>query len=158
MTKSTKLALLLAASLSFALNSTHASDWAGGGGNWSSDAAIGWNGTGVPNGIGAIANFGAAPAANSTTGQDVAGVIVGTVSYNHGNGNFSRTITLTNALTLNQDSAGAGFATISNTNTNAGASNALIFSTGSLVLGDDLFISNTGASTASNGSIQHQQC
>lgn len=66
------LALFTAATL-------HASDWAGGSGNWSSDGSPGWNGTGVPNAVGAVANF--SVLSSSTLTQNVTGgVTVGTIS------------------------------------------------------------------------------
>lgn len=132
-----------------------ASDWSGGDAPWSSDAIPGWNGTGVPNAIGASAlntDF-----VNSITTQDVVGgVTVGTLSLGGAN-DISWSHVLTNQITLNQDGAGAGTATISNTNTSTGATNALIVGsavTQTITLADDLLISNTGGSTAVNGAIQ----
>ena len=152
MTKPTKLALLFAAVLSLALTSTQASNWTGIGGNWDSDLNPGWNGTGVPNAIGAIANFG--DVATGITVQNViGGVTVGTISLTNNSAN-TRTITNTNGITMNQDGAGAGFATISNTNTNATATNFLAINTGNLTLADDLLITNTGGSTNTTGAIQ----
>jgi fibronectin-binding autotransporter adhesin len=152
MIKFTKLALLFVASISLVMN-VHASDWTGASGNWSSDLSPGWNGTGVPNAIGAIANFG--DIVTGTTTQDVAGgVTVGTISFSS-TANISRTITNTAGITLNQDGAGAGFASISNSDAAVGTTNALILATGgTYTLADNLLISNTGGSTASNGSIQ----
>ncbi|MFZ4777694.1 MAG: autotransporter-associated beta strand repeat-containing protein [Terrimicrobiaceae bacterium] len=125
--------------------SAQAANWNGTTGNWSSDGATGWNGTGVPNAVGAVANH--AVASNSNTTQDVAlGVTVGTISLTN-NSNNQWTHTLTNGITLNQDNAGSGSATISNTNTFAGISNFLQFQSGNLTLADNLLISNTGAST-----------
>ena len=132
--------------------SMHASDWIGANGNWDSDINPGWNGTGIPNGIGAIANFG--DVVTGTTTQNIAGgVTVGTISLTNDSNN-SRTITLTNAITMNQDGVGGGFATITNANAFVGTTNALILGAGSLVLADDLLISNTGGSTAVNGGVQ----
>ena len=125
--------------------STQASDWAGTNGNWSSNGSPGWNGTGVPNAVGAVANHGNANA--STTTQDVAlGVTVGTISLTN-NSNHQWNFTLANGITLDQDGAGSGNATISNTNTNAGTSNGVVFNSGTLTLADNLLISNTGSST-----------
>lgn len=81
--------------------SAQASTWTGAGGNWSSNASPGWNGTGVPDGVGAVAN----KASNTTavTTQDVVGgVTVGTISTLLS----PWTLTLTNGITLNQDGAG----------------------------------------------------
>ena len=146
-----KKALVIFAALAFAVGA-HASVWTGAGGNWDSDINPGWNGTGVPNGIGAIANFG--DIVTGTTIQNiVGGITVGTISLTN-NSNNSRTITNTNGITMNQDGAGAGFATISNTNTDTGTANFLFISGGTLTLADDLLISNTGGSTTSSGGIQ----
>jgi autotransporter-associated beta strand protein len=132
-----------------------ASNWTGGNANWSSNGNPGWNGTGVPNGVGVTANHGVST--TTTTTQDVVGgVTVGTISLTN-NSNNGWTFTNTNGITLNQDGAGAGTATISNTDTTAGTANQLIIgpnATTSLVLADDLLISNTGASTQANGAIQ----
>jgi hypothetical protein len=51
-----KLLALVAASVGLSF-SAYASDWTGGTGNWSSNGNPGWNGTGVPNAVGAVANF-----------------------------------------------------------------------------------------------------
>ena len=130
--------------------SVQASDWTGASANWSSNANPGWNGTGVPNAVGAVANYGGS--ASVTTTQDVAGVTVGTISWT-GSGDRNWSITLTNGITLNQDGAGSGRATISNTNATAASSNGLNFASGTLTLADNLLISNTGASTRTSGSI-----
>jgi len=146
------LLLCLLATLSLVAPAAQAqSSWNGGSGNWSSDTSTGWNGTGVPNGVGAVANKGGTTSATIT--QDiVAGVTVGTISMTN-NSNNSATITLTNGITLDQDGSGSGSATISNTNSNNGTSNFLTFQSGTLTLADNLLISNTGASTrtATNG-------
>jgi fibronectin-binding autotransporter adhesin len=147
-----KFSLVVATSLALSASWSNASDWAGGSGNWSSDANPGWNGTGVPNGIGAVANFG--DIVTGTTTQDIAGgVTVGTISLTS-TANISRTITNTNGITMNQDGAGSGFATISNSNANTGTTNFLFISGGTLTLADDLLISNTGGSTNATGAIQ----
>jgi fibronectin-binding autotransporter adhesin len=140
------LLLCLLATLSLVAPAAQAqSSWNGTTGNWSSNASTGWNGTGVPNGVGAVADH--AVATTSTTTQDVvAGVTVGRISLTN-NSNHSWTITLTNGITLDQDGSGSGSATISNTNSNNGTSNFLTFQSGTLTLADNLLISNTGAST-----------
>ena len=151
-------ACMLAVTGSFGLNAgtAEASVWSttATSGNWS--ASANWTG-GVPNGPGMTADFSVAQTAAATTTQDVSGEVIGTLSYSHANTNFSRTITLANAITFNQDGAGTGTATISNTNTSATTGNALIIGAGassSVVLADDLLISNAGSSMAANGSIQ----
>lgn len=132
--------------------SAHASDWLGGNASWGSNTNPGWNGTGVPNAQGAVANHGVAT--TTTTTQDTgSAVTVGTISLTNNSAN-SWTITNTNGITLDQDGAGAGFATISNTNTNTGTTNALTISGGTITLADDLLITNTGGSTNATGAIQ----
>jgi len=144
-TKLTLGMLLLVAAGSF----VHASDWTGGSGNWSSNASPGWNGTGVPNAIGAIANESQPVGTLVTITQDIpAGVTVGTINKG-GAANHATTIT-GGSITLNQDGAGAGFATISNTNTNANGNNVTLNITSNLILADDLLITNTGNSTTGN--------
>jgi autotransporter-associated beta strand protein len=124
--------------------------WTGGSANWSSDLNPGWNGSGVPNNIGASASY--AGNVNVTTTQDVAaGVTVGTLTRG-GTSNSNWYFTLTNPITFNQDGAGAGTAVISNTS--SGVSNALILSDGTITLADDLLISNTGNSNTASGAVQ----
>ena len=112
-------------------------------GNWSSNGAPGWNGTGVPNAIGATASFGTASVATSgnTTTQDIAGgITLGTLDFGNSSnlGSGARTLTMTNAITLNQDGAGSGYATISNTNTSTNAANRISVGAGTFTLADDL--------------------
>ena len=108
------LVLLIAINAQFA----YGSDWDGGNGNWNSNVSPGWNGTGVPNAVGATANDGVA--IDTTTTQNVAGgQTVGTISLTN-NSNNRWTITNTNGITLDQVSPGTGTATISNTNTDTG--------------------------------------
>ncbi len=156
----TCIKLFVVAVISLALTlSAYASDWSGGTGFWSSNGSPGWNGTGAPNGIGALANFPDAATADSTTVQDqnvgAGGVIVGTASFT-GTGNFSRNLRLEGDLVFNQDGAGAGFATISNSNPTVGTGNFMTFSKGSnagnLVLADDLHIVNTSGNANTSGS------
>ncbi len=123
--------------------------WAGGSGNWSSDVNPGWNGTGVPNAVGATASFSGGTA--GTTTQDVSGLTIGTIDFSLGN--VLRSFTMTNAITLDQDGAGASFATISNTNANTGSSNRLSIGAGTFTLADNLLISNSGGSTNTSASI-----
>lgn len=127
-------------------------------GNWSSNSAPGWNGTGVPNAIGATASFGTASVATSgnTTTQDIAGgITLGTLDFGNSSnlGSGARTLTMTNAITLNQDGAGSGYATISNTDTSTNAANRISIGAGTFTLADDLLISNTGKSTNTSGAI-----
>ena len=134
------------------VSESRASDWVGGSGNWSSTASPGWTNGGVPNAIGAVANFSDTTAA-TTTQNIAAGVTIGTLSFT-GNSNVAWTVTPTNPITFNQDGTGAGAASITNTDASAGTLNALILTSGSVVLSDDLLISNTGASTNTGGAIQ----
>ena len=124
--------------------SAQAANWIGANANWNSNANPGWNGTGVPNAVGAVANHGVTT--TSTTTQNVSGgVTVGTISLTNNSQN-RWTITNTNGITLNQDGAGSGTATISNTNTNSGSglNNHLAINGGTLTLADNLLISHTG--------------
>jgi len=119
-----------------------ASVWTGGSGNWSSNGDPGWNGTGVPNAVGAVASF----TTSGTASLDL-NVTIGTYSYSAGS-NSTRSIGLgSNVLTFDQDGAGAGYATFSNTATRAG--DRLSIGSGSVVLADDLLLTNTGACTGS---------
>jgi fibronectin-binding autotransporter adhesin len=131
--------------------SVQAANWAGTPGNWSSNGNPGWNGTGVPDAVGAVANKSTSP--SSVTTQDVvAGVTVGTIQFTTVGSAIKWELTLTNGITLNQDGAGSGTATISNANTGGGG-NFIRFQSGTLTLADNLLITNTGNSnqSASNG-------
>jgi autotransporter-associated beta strand protein len=137
-----------------------ASDWSGASGNWSSNASPGWNGTGVPNAVGAIAQKLGSGTLTTTQDDSVSYLTVGTINLG-GSANDTWTVASSSWLdtTLNQDGTGAGFATISNTNSAAGTSNALKLTgagngTGNLVLADNLLITNTGGSTNPQGAIQ----
>src|SRR5688572_10239229 len=112
----------------FSERSTFASTWDGGTGNWSSNVSPGWNGTGVPNAIGAVAQFNTITAETTTT-QDIAGgQTVGSILF--GGSTDARWIITpsTNGLTLNQDGAGAGKVLIQNSNTGIGALGSLLLS------------------------------
>ncbi len=132
----------------FILQSAGASTWAGGNGNWSSDASPGWNGTGVPNAAGAVAQNTNAGNVGATTVVDVpGGVTIGTLSLG-ATRNANWGLTLLNPITLNQDGAGAGAATI--VNSAAGTFSRISIGSGTFTLADDLVISNTSASTATS--------
>lgn len=131
-----------------------ASTWTGTGTwpatSWSSNANPGWNGTGVPNAQGAIADF---SASSGTTLQDTgAAVTVGTIRKVTGAPNSSWTITLTNSITLDQDGAGSGSALIENATTTTGA-HRIILGAGALTLADNLIIRNSGGANGTSGSI-----
>ena len=134
--------------------SVQAANWAGNVGIWSSNSSPGWNGTGVPNAVGAVANFNAS---NMTPTQDIiGGVTVGTLSFTTQSASINANITNTNGITLNEDGSGSGRARILNTN-NAGGANFLSIAGGTLTLADDLLISNTSNSTstlANGGAIR----
>lgn len=132
--------------------SVQAANWAGGAGNWSSNTSPGWNGSGVPNEVGAVARTGSG---NSTITQDISGgVTVGTISQSN-TGGTQLTITNSNGITLDQDGSGTGTARILNANTNPTTSgnNFLRITGGTLTLADNLLISNTANNntTVSNG-------
>lgn len=115
-------------------------------GNW--NTATSWNPVAVPNGIGVVVEK--TTSGNSTLTQDISaggGVTVGSI-INNATGNANFTITPTNPITFNQDGAGAGSASISN-NLNG----RLILGTGTLVLADNLNITNSGGNVNVGGSI-----
>src|SRR6516162_6319071 len=106
--------------------STYASDWTGGSGNWSDDINPGWNGTGVPNAAGAVANFPDATTPGAfTTNVDIPAT-VGAINFN-ANGDLSRTVTTVNPLTMNNGGTGA---IISNSNPSTGTNNFLNINSG----------------------------
>jgi fibronectin-binding autotransporter adhesin len=127
--------------------------------NWSvvgSTANGGWSNGTAPNGQGDTAQY--TTGLSCITLQDVAGgVTVGTFKVN-GVGNASWQITPTNDVIMNQDGSGPLSASIINDIQSTGSrANPSIFinaAAGSLVLQDDLFISNTSNSTRANGSVQ----
>ena len=124
------------------------STWNVASGNWNS--AGNWL-NGIPNDVGATAQYTGSVSATTTVD---AIETVGTLTLG-GSSNVSWTIAASSALTFNQDTAGSGLATISNTNASTGTNNALILSTGSYVLADNLTISNTNASNSNTtGSVQ----
>jgi autotransporter-associated beta strand protein len=132
--------------------------WGGASGNWSSTTApAGWSNGTVPNGQGDVAKY--TTGSSITTTQDVVGgVRVGTLKVD-GVGDASWQITAVNDVIMDQDGAGPGTASIINDIGFTGGSRsqqAIIVnaSTGSLVLADDLFISNTGESLNGFGSVQ----
>ncbi len=146
-------AALMVALLATSLSS-HASTWSGADGNWNSNSSKGWNGTGVPNAVGAIASFTSTTAARTTTQNISAGVTIGTLSFT-GSAVGSWIVKLTKPLTFNQDAASAGTALIENTNTSTSASN--FFQIGSatkdtITLADNLRITNA-AGAGANGSV-----
>src|SRR4051812_6008208 len=127
--------------------------------NWSvagSTANGGWSNETVPNGQGDTGLY--TTGLSCVTVQDIAGgVTVGTLKVN-GVGNASWQITPTNDVIMNQDGSGPLSASIINDIQSTGSTaNPSIFinsAAGSLVLQDDLFISNTSNSTRGNGSVQ----
>jgi autotransporter-associated beta strand protein len=130
--------------------------------NWSaagSTANGGWSNGTVPNGQGDTGQY--TTGLSCITIQDIAGgVTVGMLKVD-GVGNASWQIRPVNDVIMNQDGSGPGFASIINNiqDTAASKANPAIFinnSTGSLVLQDDLFISNTSNSARTSGSVQMQ--
>lgn len=119
--------------------------------NW--DAVGAWNGAGnttYPNAIGDVAqrtSGNSAVATNNIAGGVTAGSLTlgGTATSDWQIANTGNTIT------LNQDGAGAGAAYI--TNSSSGSTSRLYVNGGSLVLADDLVITNSGSSAATGGSI-----
>ncbi|MFA4944828.1 MAG: autotransporter-associated beta strand repeat-containing protein [Lentisphaeria bacterium] len=138
--------LALAALLAVAAGgAASASTWTGNGGVWSSDGSPGWNGTGVPNAVDATANFISTTVAKGITLDQTA--TIGTLSYS-GSGNTGLTFTLTNAITFDVSS---GSASISNTTTGTGS--RISFGSGTIVLNDNLTISNTNTNITTQSII-----
>lgn len=119
--------------------------YTGGSGNWS--ATNNWTPNGTPNAIGAVIQRTTGSA--SLTQDVVGGVTVGTIS-NSGNNAFN--ILNTGGLTLNQNGASAGTASITLTGTSAAS--RIVFSSTSLVLADDLVVTqNNSNSNVAAGAI-----
>lgn len=117
----------------------HASEWSGGNGTWDSDSSPGWNGTGIPNGQGAVASF-TTGGSSTLTGTTT----IGSFLYS-GNQNASREIKLNSCLLiLDQDGDGPGAVVISNDAVRA--SGRMSISSGSVELRDNLLLVNTGTS------------
>jgi autotransporter-associated beta strand protein len=138
--------------------------WGGGSGtttgNWSSLVAPGWTNGTVPNAQGDVAQYtvGTGQASSTTVNDVVGGVTVGTIKVD-GSLNFSWQITPNNSVFLNEDGPGPLRASLINNiqATNAVTNVALFLnstSTGTLVLQDDLLVSNTSNSARNTGSIQ----
>lgn len=121
------------------------STWTGADGSWSSNANPGWNTTGVPNSIGAIATK--TDNTSATITQNVSGgVTIGEFSLSGTNAAPTFTAAATsNAITFNMDSGGAGVAFIRNSTTHASNATRVAIS-GTVTLADDLRISNTSNS------------
>ena len=128
---------LLPAALGLAFAATaSASTWSGGNANWSSDASPGWNGSGVPNAQGAVAEF---PLTKDVTvTQDAEEVRIGVLTMSGNKSlSLSKASGVSTILVFDADGAGPGYAAI----TNAGNSR-ISFGSGNLVLDDDLEIVN----------------
>lgn len=120
------------------------STWAGSGANWSSNGNPGWNGTGVPDAVGASANFLTNGNSGYTVILDMETRTVGSLGYS-GSGNGSLSLTLTNVLEFDVVS---GTATLSNTTT--GTASRIVIGSGTIALKDDLRISNTNTNFATD--------
>lgn len=152
--KASKTLALLTALVSAAV---HSSEWYGandGGtaanGVWSSDGKPGWNGTGVPNGQGAVAYFGSTKK-NTVTQDSTTGVTIGSLILNLdptiANVDLMLNGASTTALgpvTFDQDGAGPGYAVMSN---NAARVRMQIGSNAPVTLNDDLLLVNTTPDT-----------
>lgn len=152
--KASKTLALLTALVSAAV---HSSEWYGandGGtaanGVWSSDGKPGWNGTGVPNGQGAVAYFGSTKK-NTVTQDSTTGVIIGSLILNLdptiANVDLMLNGASTTALgpvTFDQDGAGPGYAVMSN---NAARVRMQIGLNAPVTLNDDLLLVNTTPDT-----------
>lgn len=139
---------LLASSLVLALvTATHASSWSGGNGNWNSDSSPGWNGTGVPNAQGAVAEF--PNVSTATISQDIAGgatvgqfIRIGTASADL---SFKVASGVSTGLVFDMDGAGPQHAVVSNATTRR-----ISMSNTGYVLNDDLDIVNAVEGNAAN--------
>lgn len=152
--KASKTLALLTALVSAAV---HSSEWYGandGGtaanGVWSSDGKPGWNGTGVPNGQGAVAYFGSTKK-NTVTQDSTTGVTIGSLILNLdptiANVDLMLNGASTTALgpvTFDQDGAGPGYAVMSN---NAARVRMQIGLNAPVTLNDDLLLVNTTPDT-----------
>ena len=124
----------------FAPFAANASTWSGTGGDWSSDGNPGWNGTGVPNARGAIAEF----TTSGTVTIDIpAGVTLGSLMYSLPGTGDRGIIDPNNPIIMDN---GAGMAVIKNET----ASRWMIYAS-QLPKGfdavDDLLVVNSGAAT-----------
>ena len=152
--KASKTLALLTALVSAAV---HSSEWYGANdgdtpanGVWSSDGKPGWNGTGVPNGQGAVAYFGSTKK-NTVTQDSTTGVTIGSLILNLdptiANVDLMLNGASTTALgpvTFDQDGAGPGYAVMSN---NAARVRMQIGSYAPVTLNDDLLLVNTTPDT-----------
>lgn len=152
--KASKTLALLTALVSAVV---HSSEWYGandGGtaanGVWSSDGKPGWNGTGVPNGQGAVAYFGSTKK-NTVTQDSTTGVTIGSLILNLdptiANVDLMLNGASTTALgpvTFDQDGAGPGYAVMSN---NAARVRMQIGINAPVTLNDDLLMINTTPDT-----------
>jgi hypothetical protein len=128
------------------------STWSGGNGSWSSNISPGWNGTGIPNGVGDVIQK-----TDSTSGTatiDIGPVTIGSMLMG-GTSNFAFGVTpsVANPLTFDQDGAGPGVATIANVNPTDGSNIAVVLNAGPVILADDLLINNAGPSVRASGAI-----
>ena len=133
---------------------------------WNVDGSSNWNtagnwllnggpGTGVPNGIGATANFDSKITAPVTVTQNLAGAKVGYMNFNNPN---AYTLSGTNTITM-QASAGSAQINVSNTgavniNTGLVLNSALVInqnSTGTLTIGGTNSITGTNQNLTVNG-------
>lgn len=140
-----------------------ASDWCGADdngkaatGNWDSDGKPGWNGTGVPNGQGAVARFCStsknAVVQNLTDGVTVGSVLLDLPSNIDKNLEIGGQKTVAGPLTFDQDGSGPLSVVVSN-----GAARARVgfASTAPVTLQDDvLFINTTSTNYYRTASIQ----
>lgn len=144
--------LALGAFFALAAPPLAAADWVGSSSaNWSTTSSSGWNGT-VPNGVGAIANFAQSPTSVTVT-NDVSGLTVGSISMS-GTSTGNLIISTTSAITLNQDGSGSGSALLRNSTSSSTASLSITGTGGSLVLADDLALTNTSTSVTPAGALR----
>ncbi len=112
--------------------------------NWDSDDYPGWNGTGVPNSQGAVAEF---PVRATVTQNVSGGVTIGTLAYTGTSANQTLSLSaasgVTPVLIFDQDGDGPGYACISNA-----TKRRISMGSGNYQLNDDLLIISTHESPA----------
>jgi len=127
--------------------SAHASSWTGGTANWNSNGNPGWNGTGVPDAVGAAADF-TTNGNSGFTATLVAPITLGSLSYG-GTGNGAFTLSPgANSVTFNNGGSGALVSNFS-----AGTGSRISLNSASYVLADSLTIRNTNSNIVGTQSI-----
>ena len=113
---------------------------------WSSDGNPGWNGTGVPDAQGALAEF---ITVGTVTNDLPYAVTVGTISFHAVKPNGDRAIAAgSGGIILDFDGEGPGMAIVSNNTPSRLIFNTQTASTSGVMAYDDLLLVNTGSSSS----------